>query len=173
MAGERTETATLGAGCFWCVEAVLEQVEGVRSVSSGYMGGSLAKPSYRDVCTGRTGHAEVVQVTFDPDVLSYADLLEWFWKLHDPTTKDRQGNDVGTQYRSAIFHHSEEQRSTAEASKRAASGASARPIVTEITPASTFWPAEDYHQEYYRGHREEGYCRMVIAPKLGKLGLEQ
>lgn len=172
--GKRTEIATLGAGCFWCVEAVLEQVAGVQSVRSGYMGGPGRNPTYKDVCTGRTGHAEVVQVTFDPDVLSYANLLEWFWKLHDPTTKDRQGNDVGTQYRSAIFHHSEEQRAAAEASKKAAgaSGAFVRPIVTEIVPAGDFWPAEDYHQEYYRGHRGEGYCRMVIAPKLSKLGLE-
>lgn len=172
--GERRETATLGAGCFWCVEAVLEQVNGVVEVKSGYMGGELEHPSYQEICGGATGHAEVVQVTFDPDVLAFADLLEWFWRLHDPTTLNRQGNDVGTQYRSAIFFHSEEQRGTAEASKKAAdaSGAFADPIVTEITPASTFWSGEDYHQEYYRLNREQPYCRMVIAPKLGKLGLD-
>jgi peptide-methionine (S)-S-oxide reductase len=170
----RTEIATLGAGCFWCVEAVLEQIDGVKSVESGYMGGTTPNPTYRDVCNGDTGHAEVTQVTFDPDTLSYADLLEWFWRLHDPTTLNRQGNDVGTQYRSAIFFHSEEQRGTAEASKRAAndSGAFADPIVTEITPAGTFYSAEDYHQEYYRLNKSQPYCRMVIAPKLGKLGLE-
>ena len=170
----RTEVATLGAGCFWCVEAVLEQVDGVRSVASGYMGGTLQHPSYQEVCNGTTGHAEVVQVTFEPDVLSFADLLEWFWRLHDPTTLNRQGNDVGTQYRSAIFYHSDEQRGTAEASRKAAdeSGQFADPIVTEITEATEFWPAENYHQEYYRLNKTQPYCRMVIAPKLGKLGLE-
>ncbi len=174
MSGTRNEVATLGAGCFWCVEAVLEQVEGVHGVTSGYMGGQLDNPSYQEVCNGTTGHAEVVQVTFDPDVLSYADLLEWFWRLHDPTTPNRQGNDVGTQYRSAIFYHSEEQRGTAEASKKSAdeSGAFSDPIVTEITPAAQYWTGEDYHQDYYRLNREQPYCRMVIAPKLGKLGLE-
>ena len=171
--GDQRDTATLGAGCFWCVEAVLEQIDGVESVTSGYMGGHVDNPTYRDVCNGTTGHAEVVQVVFDPDVLSYAELLEWFWRLHDPTTKDRQGNDVGTQYRSAIFVHSPEQRQVAEASKAAAdaSGAFSAPIVTEITDAATFYSAEGYHQEYYRENREQPYCRFVIAPKLGKLGL--
>lgn len=172
--GDQRDTATLGAGCFWCVEAVLEQIDGVESVTSGYMGGHVDNPTYRDVCNGTTGHAEVVQVVFDPDVLSYAELLEWFWRLHDPTTKDRQGNDVGTQYRSAIFVHSPEQRQVAEASKAAAdaSGAFSAPIVTEITDAATFYSAEGYHQEYYRENREQPYCRFVIAPKLGKLGLK-
>ena len=172
--GTTHETATLGAGCFWCVEAVLEQVEGVESVTSGYMGGHVESPSYREVCNGTTGHAEVVQVVFDPERLSYAELLEWFWRLHDPTTKDRQGNDVGPQYRSAIFVHSDEQRRAAEASRAAAdaSGAFGAPIVTEISDASTFYPAEGYHQEYYRENREQPYCRFVIAPKLGKLGLK-
>jgi len=171
---EREEVVTLGAGCFWCVEAVLEQIDGVTSVRSGYMGGHTENPDYRDVCTGGTGHAEVTQVRFDPEVLPLEHLLAWFWRLHDPTTLDRQGNDVGTQYRSAIFYHSEEQRSVAEASRREAdaSGRFADPIVTEITEASTFWPAEDYHQEYYRLNNTQPYCRMVIAPKLDKLGLE-
>lgn len=172
--GTARETATLGAGCFWCVEAVLEQVDGVESVTSGYMGGHVDAPTYRDVCTGRTGHAEVVQVVFEPERLTYAELLEWFWRLHDPTTKDRQGNDVGSQYRSAIFVHSDEQRTVAEASRRAAdaSGAFGAPIVTEIADAGAFFPAEAYHQEYYRENRAQPYCRFVIAPKLGKLGLD-
>jgi len=172
---ESSELATLGAGCFWCVEAVLEQVDGVLDVASGYMGGEVADPSYQDVCTGRTGHAEVVQVRFDPRVLPYEHLLAWFWKLHDPTTLDRQGPDVGTQYRSAIFVHSEVQREAAEASKAAAdaSGEFSGPIVTEITPAGEFYEAEEYHQDYYRQNRQQGYCRAVIAPKLDKLGLEQ
>jgi peptide-methionine (S)-S-oxide reductase len=167
--------ATFGAGCFWCVEAVLEQLAGVLDVTSGYMGGSVENPTYRDVCSGTTGHAEVVQVTFDPDVIGYAKLLEYFWKLHDPTTLNRQGNDVGTQYRSAIFYHGEEQRAAAEESLRAmdASGAFDRPIVTEITEAGSFYPAEGYHQDYYRQNREQPYCRAVIVPKLDKLGLER
>ena len=169
-----TEVATLGAGCFWCIEAVLLQVEGVRAVRSGYMGGRVENPTYQEICTGRTGHAEVVEVTFDPAVLSYEHLLAWFWKLHDPTTLNRQGADVGTQYRSAIFVHSEEQRRVAEASKAAqdASGTFADPIVTEITDAESFWVAEDYHQDYYRQNKRQPYCRAVIAPKLDKLGLE-
>ena len=168
------EVATLGAGCFWCVEAVLEQVDGVVGVRSGYMGGDVEDPSYQQVCTGSTGHAEVVQVTFDPARLPYEHLLEWFWKLHDPTTLNRQGADVGTQYRSAIFHHSPAQRQVAEKSlkRHDASGEFPGPIVTEITAAGTFYPAEDYHQDYYRQNRQQGYCRMVIAPKLDKLGLE-
>jgi len=168
------ETATFGAGCFWCVEAVLEQVDGVVSVSSGYMGGHVEDPTYPAVCTGETGHAEVVQVVFEPERLSYAELLAWFWRLHDPTTKDRQGNDVGTQYRSAIFVHDAEQRRVAEESRAAAdaSGALEAPIVTEITEAASYYPAEQGHQEYYKGNREQPYCRLVIAPKLGKLGLD-
>jgi len=171
---DHLETATLGAGCFWCVEAVLAQVEGVASVRSGYTGGTAPDPTYRDVCTGTTGHAEVVEVRFDPSVLPYADLLAWFWRLHDPTTKDRQGEDVGTQYRSAIFTHSPAQRATAEASRAEldASDAFGDPIVTEISDAGGFYAAEEYHDEYYRRNREQGYCRAVIAPKLRKLGLD-
>ncbi len=168
------QTATLGAGCFWCVEAVLEQVEGVADVRSGYMGGELNSPSYKAVCSGTTGHAEVVQVRFNSVTLSYEALLEWIWRLHDPTTLNRQGADEGTQYRSAIFFHSDEQRAEAEASKvRAdASGRYAGPIVTEITEASRFWSAEDYHQDYYSINGSQPYCQMVIAPKLEKLGLK-
>ena len=175
MESSEQNIATFGAGCFWCVEAVLEQVDGVLDVSSGYMGGHVDNPTYKEICTGRTGHAEVVQVRFDPEVLSYGDLLEWFFRLHDPTTLNRQGADVGTQYRSAIFYHSEEQRAAAETAKKTldANGAFADPIVTEITAASTYYSAEEYHQDYYRQNKEQGYCQMVIAPKLGKLGLEK
>lgn len=165
--------ATLGAGCFWCVEAVLEQVDGVLAVHSGYMGGELPDPSYRQVCSGSTGHAEVVQVHFEPSVLPYEHLLAWFWRLHDPTTLNRQGADAGTQYRSAIFTHSAEQQAVAEASKREAAADFLDPIVTEIAPAGPFYMADEDHQNYYRGNRAQGYCRMVIAPKLAKLGLEQ
>ena len=171
--GAGSELATFGAGCFWCVEAVLEQLDGVLDVSSGYMGGEVERPTYKQVCAGNTGHAEVVQVTFDPARISYAALLDWFWQLHDPTTLNRQGADVGEQYRSAIFYHSDEQRQAAERSKAAAAADFDDPIVTEITPAAAFYEAEDYHQDYYRANREQGYCRMVIRPKLGKLGLEE
>lgn len=166
------EIATLGAGCFWCVEAVLEQLDGVVDVTSGYMGGHVENPSYQAVCTGATGHAEVVQVTFDPSVLPYEALLDWFWRLHDPTTLNRQGADVGTQYRSAIYVHSAEQREKAEASKAAAQASFASPIVTEITDASTYYLAEDDHQDYYVQNKSGSYCRAVIAPKLKKLELE-
>lgn len=170
-----TATATFGAGCFWCVEAVLEQVEGVLDVRSGYMGGHVAKPTYEQVCTKTTGHAEVVQVTFDPAVISYDELLDWFWRLHDPTTKDRQGGDVGPQYRSVIFVHDEAQRRAAEASRAAADGSGRfpGPIVTEIADAATFWEAERHHQDYYQANKSQGYCRIVIAPKLDKLGLQK
>jgi peptide-methionine (S)-S-oxide reductase len=169
------EVATFGAGCFWCVEAVLKQVDGVVSVRSGYMGGTVPNPTYQQVCTGTTGHAEVVEITFDPARISYEKLLAWFWKLHDPTTRNRQGNDVGTQYRSAIFYHTEAQREAAERSKKAleASGAYQNPLVTEITKAGPFYQAEEYHQDYYRLNKQQPYCRYVIAPKLDKLGLEQ
>jgi peptide-methionine (S)-S-oxide reductase len=170
---ERTELATFGAGCFWCVEAVLEQLDGVLDVRSGYMGGRLERPTYKQVCAGDSGHAEVVQVSFDPARIPYAELLDWFWQLHDPTTLNRQGADVGEQYRSAIFYHSEEQRAEAERSRAAAAADFEDPIVTEITPAEAFYEAEDYHQDYYRGNREQGYCRAVIRPKLKKLGLEE
>jgi peptide-methionine (S)-S-oxide reductase len=166
------KTATFGAGCFWCVEAVFEQLDGVKSVESGYMGGEVEDPSYREVCQGDTGHAEVVQIHFDPETISYATLLDWFWKSHDPTTLNRQGGDTGTQYRSVIFYHDEAQREAAEASKATAREAFEDPIVTEIAPASEFYPAENYHQDYYQANAAAPYCQMVIRPKLAKLGLE-
>ncbi len=166
--------ATFGAGCFWCVEAVFQQLEGVTSVVSGFMGGDTQDPTYQDICRGDTNHAEVVQLEFDPQVMIYEELLGWFWRLHDPTTLNSQGADVGTQYRSAIFYHDEAQREAAEASKAEAdaSGAFKRPIVTEITAASQFYPADAGHQNFYRDNRYQGYCAMVIRPKLDKLGLE-
>ena len=172
-AGATTQLATFGAGCYWCVEAVLEQLDGVLDVTSGFMGGEVKNPTYKQVCSGTTGHAEVVQVTFDPATISYDALLAWFWKLHDPTTLNRQGADVGTQYRSAIFYHSDAQRAAAEASKKTAQADFAAPIVTEITAASTYYEADAGHQDYYRNNRSQGYCRAVIAPKLDKLGLEK
>lgn len=170
-----TQIATLGAGCFWCIEAVLERIDGIVDVKSGYMGGSVAKPTYDQVCSGRTGHAEVVQVTFDPGRISYRQVLDHFWKLHDPTTLNRQGNDVGTQYRSVIFFHGEEQEREARASKAELEkkGAYSSPIVTEITKAGVFYEAEDYHQDYFRLNKAQPYCRFVIQPKLEKLGLEK
>ena len=169
------EVVTLGAGCFWCIEAVLEQIEGIKEVTSGYMGGTIKNPTYEQICTGLTGHAEVVQVTFDPQVIEFAAVLEHFWKLHDPTTLNRQGYDVGTQYRSAIFYHSPEQLAVAEKSKKAKDekGVFPGPIVTEITKAETFYAAEDYHQDYYRNNKDARYCRMIINPKLKKLGLDE
>lgn len=173
---DRTQPAlaTFGAGCFWCVEAVLEQLDGVLDVVSGYMGGDVPDPSYRQVCAGTTGHAEVVQVRFDPARISYDKLLDWFWRLHDPTQKDRQGNDVGTQYRSVIFTHDEGQRRAAEESRARLEGAGVhpRPVATQIVPAGPFYRAERGHQGYYRRNVEAGYCRLVIAPKLDRLGLE-
>ncbi len=169
----KTKFATFGAGCFWCVEAVLEQLDGVLDVRSGYMGGRGAKPTYEQVCSGVTGHAEVVQVSFDPARISYDTLLDWFWKAHDPTTLNRQGNDVGTQYRSVVFFHTDEQRRAAEASRAKAQKGFTRPIVTEIVAASTFWEAEAYHQDYYRANKRQPYCQFVITPKLDKLGLEK
>jgi peptide-methionine (S)-S-oxide reductase len=166
------ELATLGAGCFWCVEAVLQRLDGVVAVTSGYMGGKEENPTYEQVCTGRTGHAEVVQVVFDPKKLSYARLLEWFWQLHDPTQKDGQGGDIGPQYRSVVFFHSPEQKSAAEAAKLAAQPGFPKPIVTEISPAGRFWPAEEYHQDYYQLNKNRNpYCPAVITPKLRKLGI--
>ncbi len=166
------ETATFGAGCFWCVEAVFENLDGVKTVESGYMGGHVDNPSYREVSSGTTGHAEVTQIVFDPKVISFETLLDWLWRSHNPTTLNRQGADSGTQYRSAIFYHNEAQRLAAEASKAAAQDAFDSPIVTEITPASTFYLAEDYHQDYYRLNKNAPYCQMVIRPKLKKLDLE-
>ncbi|HUF61371.1 MAG TPA: peptide-methionine (S)-S-oxide reductase MsrA [Verrucomicrobiales bacterium] len=171
----KVEKATLGAGCFWCIEAVLEQIEGVSDVESGYMGGRVKNPTYQQVSAGTTGHAEVVQVTFDPAKISFEKLLEYFWKLHDPTTLNRQGADVGTQYRSAIFYHSAEQKEAAVKSKRLLEekGDYDDRVVTEITEASEFYRAEDYHQDFYRLNRDYPYCRAVIVPKLEKLGLEK
>jgi peptide-methionine (S)-S-oxide reductase len=166
------EIASFGAGCFWCVEAVFENLDGVYSVESGYMGGATEHPTYREICTGTTGHAEIVQIHFDSSVIAYDTLLAWLWRSHDPTTLNRQGADTGTQYRSAIFYHSEAQRQAAEASKAAAQTNFDRPIVTEITPASQFYIAEDYHQDYYRSNKAAPYCQMVIRPKLKKLDLE-
>ena len=165
---KRLEKATLGGGCFWCLEAVYERVKGVEDVVSGYAGGTVDHPDYRSVCSGATGHAEVVQITFDPDVIGYADLLEIFWTIHDPTTPNRQGADVGTQYRSIILYHDEAQKRIAQASKEAAQKRFDAPIVTQIVPLTTFWPAEAYHQDYFRKNPAHGYCRAVVAPKVEK-----
>lgn len=161
---------TFGAGCFWCVEAVFDRVEGVSKVVSGYMGGELENPTYKDICTGTTGHAEVCQLTFDPEKVSFEELLEIFWKTHDPTTLNRQGADRGTQYRSAVFYHDDEQKRVAEEYKKKLdeSGAFDDPIVTEITKASKFYAAEDYHQDYFANNPGQGYCAMVIVPKIEK-----
>ncbi len=166
----KTDTATFGEGCFWCVEATYQQLKGVISVASGYSGGSVKNPTYKEVCTGTTGHAEVCQIVFDPSVISYAELLQAFWGSHDPTTLNRQGGDIGTQYRSVIFYHSEAQKQEAEKYKKEldASGAFGAPIVTEISPASDFYKAEDYHQNYYNENGNQPYCQMVIKPKLEK-----
>jgi peptide-methionine (S)-S-oxide reductase len=165
-----TEVATLAGGCFWCLEAVFEQLRGVSKVESGYAGGRVANPTYRQVCGGDTDHAEVVQVTFDPSVISYRQILDVFFATHDPTTLNRQGADVGTQYRSAIFYHSDAQRQAAEQRIAELNAANIwdRPIVTEVVPAPTFFKAEDYHQEYYRNNPGQGYCQAVVAPKVAK-----
>lgn len=164
-----TETATLGGGCFWCLDAAYRQIDGVVDVVSGYAGGARPNPTYEQVCTGVTGHAEVVQVAFDPAVIPYADILDIFWAVHDPTTLNRQGVDVGTQYRSVIFVHDEAQRAAATASRDAARHYWSQPIVTEILPLEAFHPAEAYHQDYYAHHPEQGYCQAVINPKLRKV----
>ena len=167
---KQLQTATLGAGCFWCVEAIFQEVIGVHSVVSGYTGGAVPNPSYQQICTGSTGHAEVTQITFDPQTISFADLLSIFWRVHDPTTLNRQGADVGTQYRSVIFYHSKEQKAIAGKSKQEAdaSGLWPKPIVTEISPLTTFYPAEAYHQNYYRVNPDQPYCRAIIDPKIQK-----
>jgi peptide-methionine (S)-S-oxide reductase len=164
------ETATLGGGCFWCLEAVYDEMEGVISVESGYTGGQLPNPDYRAVCTGKTGHVEVVQVTFNPDVTTYREILEVFFAIHDPTSRDRQGNDSGTQYRSVIFYHNNQQRETAHEliGELDGEGIWRSPIVTEVRPASTFYEAEVYHQEYFRNNPQQPYCTFVVAPKLRK-----
>ncbi len=170
-AGELSELnrATFGAGCFWCVEAVFETVDGVESVVSGYMGGKTLNPTYESICTGLTEHAEVVQIQFKPELISYEALLRRFWLAHDPTTLNRQGADVGTQYRSVIFTHSEEQAELAETSMAEAGNLFEKPIVTQIAPADTFYPAENYHQNFYQNNERHPYCQMVISPKLKKL----
>lgn len=164
------ESATLGGGCFWCLEAVYDDLRGVEAVVSGYAGGYVPHPTYEQVCSKTTGHAEVVQITFDPAVITFRDLLEVFFSIHDPTTLNRQGADVGPQYRSVIFYHSPEQRATAEAviAELGRSGAFAQPIVTELTPYTAFYPAEAYHQAYFRNNGRQPYCQIVIAPKLAK-----
>jgi peptide-methionine (S)-S-oxide reductase len=164
------DTATFASGCFWCTEAIFERVNGVKSVISGYSGGTVPNPTYEEVCTGNTGHAECTQIIYDPSVISYDELLEIFWKMHDPTTLNRQGNDVGTQYRSAIFYHNEQQKEKAEYYKKKLTDEKIwdKPIVTEITKFTKFYPAETYHQEYYDKNPNQGYCAYVITPKVEK-----
>jgi len=169
---DQVEVATLGAGCFWCVEAVFQQLEGVISVEPGYAGGSAPNPTYEQVCTGSTGHAEVAQITFDPRVISYGKILEVYWAAHDPTTLNRQGADAGTQYRSIIFVHSDEQRRTAELSRAEAQKHFSSPIVTAVEPFKAFYKAEDYHRDYYKNHSNAPYCQFVIRPKLEKVHKE-
>jgi len=164
------QKATFGSGCFWCTEAIFENLNGVYSVVSGYAGGKISNPTYEEVCSGTTGHAEVTQITYDSSLISYDDLLEVFWKTHDPTTLNKQGNDVGPQYRSVIFYHNDEQKQLAEKYKSELdkSGAWDKPIVTEISPLTNYFPAENYHQDYYNNNPNQGYCAFVIAPKLEK-----
>jgi peptide-methionine (S)-S-oxide reductase len=171
MLMEQREIATLAGGCFWCLEAVFIQLEGVEKSESGYAGGAVANPTYQQVCTGRTGHAEVVQVTFNPQVISYEDLLKVFFTIHDPTTLNRQGYDVGTQYRSAIYYHTPEQKATAEKviAELTDGKVWSDPIVTEVTPAPEFYKAEAYHQNYYENNPAQPYCNAVITPKVSKL----
>jgi len=170
MEVEAMEVATLGGGCFWCLEAVYLDLEGVQSVRSGYAGGSVPNPSYEEVCRGTTGHAEVVQLTFDPEVVTFGEILEVFFAIHDPTTLNRQGADVGTQYRSVILHHSQDQRETAESLVRTlnAQGIWERPIVTEVSAFQEFFPAEAYHDDYFRRNPGQPYCQAVINPKVAK-----
>ena len=165
------EVATLAGGCFWCLEAAFQQLKGVEKVESGYAGGHVHNPSYEQVCTGTTGHAEVLQITFDPAIISFDDLLHVFFTIHDPTTLNRQGADVGTQYRSAIFYHGPEQKAVAERviAELQAEGVWDDPIVTEVKPLEIFYPAEEYHRDYYRRNPNQGYCRAVIAPKVAKV----
>ncbi len=165
------EKATFGSGCFWCTEAVFQRLKGVESVVSGYAGGFVENPTYQEVCGGETGHAEAIQVTYDPSLVSYDELLEVFWKTHDPTTLNQQGNDHGTQYRSAVFYHTEEQGKLAEAYKKKLDAAKIwdRPIVTEITPFTNFYPAEPYHQNFYNNNPNQPYCTYIIRPKMKKL----
>lgn len=166
----QTQTATLGGGCFWCLEAVFDNLQGVTDVVSGYAGGTTVNPTYQQVCTGETGHAEAVQIKFEPSIISYRELLEVFFSIHDPTSLNRQGADVGTQYRSAIFYHSSEQKETAEETITVLIDEKVwpEPIVTEVVPLDVFYPAEDYHQEYFARNPAQGYCQMVVAPKVAK-----
>ncbi|MGO8680835.1 MAG: peptide-methionine (S)-S-oxide reductase MsrA [Limisphaerales bacterium] len=173
MNPNKTESATFGGGCFWCMEAVFERLPGVKSVTSGFAGGHTANPTYEQVCTGDTGHAEVTQIEFDPAKISYEKLLDVFWQAHDPTTLNRQGVDEGTQYRSIILYHGEAQKLAAEKSKAGAQKNFKHPIVTEIAPFTKFYPAENYHQGFYDNNTNYGYCRVVIAPKLEKLEQEK
>jgi peptide-methionine (S)-S-oxide reductase len=168
------QTATLGGGCFWCLEAVYREMEGVLKVVSGYMGGHVANPTYEQVCSGNTGHVEVTQVTFDPNTVSYDGVLEVFFAIHDPTSRDRQGNDAGPQYRSVVFYHDDAQKAAAEAmiSRLTAEGAYSLPIVTDVGPATAFYPAEDYHQQYFTNHPNQTYCAFVVAPKVRKFRKE-
>ena len=170
MNKRKTEKATFGEGCFWCVEAIFQQVNGVINVTSGYAGGSTENPTYEEVCTGKTGHAEVCLIEYDPRKISYKELLEIFWKTHNPTTLNRQGMDVGTQYRSVIFYHNEEQKKLAEEykAKLDAAGIYDSPIVTEILPAGKFYPSESYHQDYFKNNPQQAYCQFTIVPKLEK-----
>jgi peptide-methionine (S)-S-oxide reductase len=169
MAQHDHETATLGGGCFWCLEAVYKDLKGVERVVSGYAGGQVENPTYEQVCGGRTGHAEVVQITYDPKVVSYRDLLNVFFTIHDPTTKDRQGADIGPQYRSIILYHSPEQKAEAErAIAEQGKGLWSAPIVTEVVPLGKFWPGEEYHQDYFERNPRQRYCQIVIAPKVAK-----
>ena len=170
MENNGLETATLAGGCFWCVEAVYDDLKGVEDVVSGYSGGRTENPTYRQVCDGDTGHAEVIQIKFDPNAISFKDVLHVFFSVHDPTTLNRQGNDIGTQYRSAIFYHSDEQKRIAEETIRevAEEGVYDDPIVTEVVPFEKFWPAEDYHQEYFENNPNQPYCAAVVAPKVAK-----
>jgi len=170
MSETNLETATLAAGCFWCVEAVFDDLKGVEDVVSGYSGGYVENPTYRQVCDGNTGHAEVTQIKFDPSVISFKDILRVFFAVHDPTTLNRQGNDVGTQYRSAVFYHNEDQKRDAEEVIKEVTdeGIYDAPIVTEITPFEEFWPAEDYHQEFFANNPNQPYCTSIVAPKVAK-----
>jgi peptide-methionine (S)-S-oxide reductase len=174
QSNEKHETATFGAGCFWCVEAVYQNLKGVQKVVSGYAGGKTPNPTYKQICTGQTGHAEVAQITYDPNQISYQDLLDVFWNTHDPTTLNRQGADTGTQYRSVIFYNDDHQKEIAEQAmaETDASGLWSNPIVTEISPIPTFYPAEDYHQNYYQSNPSQPYCTVIISPKIQKLKKE-
>ena len=168
MSATKTETITLGGGCFWCLEAVYEQVDGVLAVESGYSNGHVERPSYEQVCTGTTGHAEVVRVTFDPARIALREILEIFFAIHDPTTRDRQGNDVGPQYRSGIYLHDASQEAVAREVLAEANAAHGGRVVTELQPVANYWRAEDYHQHYYANHPHQGYCAFVVAPKVAK-----